>query len=566
MMNKYKILIFAALLILISSCRKDWLEVPKYGIYSSEGYIYNEESALELLNGAYANFLGREMVFTWMVIGDCMSNDSEAGGDKTGTDQEALQAYAEFRANVADGSFLDPFWRYHYSGIYRCNAAIDAFSKTTVIDDQFKTRIIAEAKFLRAEFHFRLLRVFGPIPYINELLPVEDYSKLEKKTFAEILHAIQTELEACYDELPGRFSSSFPYKYEAIEDNGRPGKDAARALLIKTLVFESSYNELIGANDPNNLYEGCENKWAKVRELADEMISNSNNYGLILEKDWNSLWRVTGENSNEIIWKINHATTGHIGTNLPGLSFNDNWWSTGTGQVRMQTFRECDSINGVSDNPLLSDGHGWGWNCPTADFESVFERNDPRRKGTIRYDGDTVTLKIAGEYVKALAKPSHTSPTGMNHRKMEMEADEMDEVDWTDGPLDLKVIRYAEVLLWGAEAHLKNGGDPSKALNYVNQVRERARNISSPASDQPANLSSLSIYDIRDERRRELAFENHRFFDLVRWGIAKDELDGFNTRKNNYTIVFEAGKHEYLPIPQFVINESKGLIQQNPNY
>ncbi len=572
MKNRIKIFISVFLTIFIyNNCQKEWLDVPSYGIYSGTGFVFDETSAIQLLNGVYSNLLGRDMNWTYFIIGDCLSDDAEAGGEGTGNDTPEFQEYCEFRS-VSAGGQLGNFWRYHYSGIYRANASINILENLDLPEDvlsqQLINRLIGEAKFLKAKFHFNLVRVFGPVPYVAELLDDPgQYAEIPRVPIADILHNIQDDLAEIYDMLPGRFSSSFPYKYQSADDNGRPGKDAARAFLIKTMVFESSYSELAGtAKDPNGFYEGCENKWAQVRQLADEMIENEDQYGIGLEPDWASLWRVAGENSDEIIWKINHAATDRVGTNLPGNSNDDTYWNVGTDIVQLQTFRDGTMVYNGSP---LSD-YGWGFNCPTQEFADMFGRDDPRFKITVVVDGDTVEVVRTTDEPDpfrrlALALPSSESPTGMNHRKCEVNKDE-NGGNFENGPLDTKVIRYADVLLWAAEAHLKAGGNQAKALEYVNRIRERARNISSPASAVPADLASITLEELYNERRRELAFECHRFFDLVRWGLAAEKLNGMQTRKGNFTIEFEAGKHEYLPIPQIAITESGGLIYQNPGY
>lgn len=113
---------------------------------------------------------------------------------------------------------------------------------------------------------------------------------------------------------------------------------------------------------------------------------------------------------------------------------------------------------------------------------------------------------------------------------------------------------------------MKAGGDPGKALNYVNQVRACACRISELVSAEPADLSSLTLEDVYDERRRELAFESHRFFDLRRWGLLEEKLDGFAVRDGLYTIDFETGKHKYLPIPEKALLETNGVVTQTPGY
>lgn len=127
----------------------------------------------------------------------------------------------------------------------------------------------------------------------------------------------------------------------------------------------------------------------------------------------------------------------------------------------------------------------------------------------------------------------------------------------SDGDINYTAIRYAEVLLWEAEA-LNELGRPAEAQAPLELVRARAR---AQAADPTTALPMITTTDqaemrqaIRHERQVELGFELHRFFDLVRWGIAADVLPGF-----------QVGKHEVFPLPQTEIDLNSALVQ-NPNY
>lgn len=554
--------------LLFTNCGKEWLKEPTlYGIYDASGFVSDEASAIQVLDGVYSNLLGRDMTWTWSVIGDCMSDDAEAGGEASGSDTPEFQAYTEFRHNAAGGQ-LETYWDFSYSGIFRANSTVITMEGTEAIDEELSKRLAAEAKFLRAHFHFNLMRIFGPVPYLDQLYDPTFYAEIPRTPIADMLHAMESDLTAIFHDLPGRASSSFDYKYDAVEGDGRPGKDAARAMLIKLLIFESSYSELAASGaDPHNLYDGCEDKWAQARTLADNMIDSAAIYGVSLEPDWASLWRVAGEGSDELIWKVNlSASMGRPGTNLPGQDLTGTYWNVGSDLMKLSTVRQAVMVvsgEGVTD-------HGWGWNCPTQNFRDMITTEDPREPITVFEDGDTIEVFRSVDVPDridrlALGYPSETSPTGYNHRKNEFILDESG-ADWSEGTLDIKKIRYADVLLWSAEANMKAGGNTAKALDYVNQIRTRARNITTPASAVPADLGSITLEDVYDERRRELAFEAHRFFDLRRWGLLNDKLNGMSVRKGKYTIAFEVGKHEYLPIPTSAIAETNGVLTQTPGY
>ena len=151
---------------------------------------------------------------------------------------------------------------------------------------------------------------------------------------------------------------------------------------------------------------------------------------------------------------------------------------------------------------------------------------------------------------------------------------------FTISSMNTVLIRYADVLLWKAEALIELGRQ-MEALPIINQIRQRAANSTGRLNN--ASIYNISQYDgsnwtqeyarqaLRLERRLELGLEGWRFFDLVRWGVAKETIDAYlaveKTRKEYLKdAIFEQGHHEYMPIPQQQINISGGLYQQLPGY
>ena len=216
---------------------------------------------------------------------------------------------------------------------------------------------------------------------------------------------------------------------------------------------------------------------------------------------------------------------------------------------------------------------GWGLNTPTYNLAAEYETGDPRKKISVVTDADTIEIDPGGAGVTILrrAAPSYASPTMMNNQKYDPEPDEWVIRSFFRGPLDIKMFRYADVLLLAAEAALEPAvNQPGKATEYVNMIRTRARN--SGNTGIPADLASVTLDDIIHERRIELAFEAHRFFDIVRWGIAYERLNGLYRATDTLgglsgsPIEFLVGRSEFFPIPDEEIILSKGAIKQNPGY
>ncbi|MGZ0017636.1 RagB/SusD family nutrient uptake outer membrane protein [Yeosuana sp. AK3] len=196
------------------------------------------------------------------------------------------------------------------------------------------------------------------------------------------------------------------------------------------------------------------------------------------------------------------------------------------------------------DNPRTGNGFGavtdWGFFAPTNDFLNAFEPNDPRLLYTIDVNRKH-SAKILGSFTEYKGND--------------------------DSPGNRVFIRYADVLLWKAEA-LNETGDNAGAINIINQIRLRARTSPTadgsvtPSGTLPDRVNSTNSTEIKDwlmlERRVELGYESQRFNDLKRWGTAKTVLTalGRNFQDNNFL----------YPIPQRDIDKSGGTITQNPGY
>ncbi|NJM14607.1 MAG: RagB/SusD family nutrient uptake outer membrane protein [Bacteroidales bacterium] len=261
------------------------------------------------------------------------------------------------------------------------------------------------------------------------------------------------------------------------------------------------------------------------------------------------IFTIEGENKGESVFEVQHY-------------YDAEWdWLTSKGNslnvfstVRSYTNEQGETV-GLG---------GWGFNCPTKDLLNEFEQGDPRLPITIGKQGDSIWAFINTKTVKVPMNFS-LSPTGMSCRKYEVHPFYY----WSkakphpdDGPTNNKMMRLADVYLMAAEAYLESGNS-AMALDYVNQVRTRARN--SGSTGVPENLTAITFQDIVHERRVELALEYGRFPDLVRWRLAEAELNG-TARSSGEAINFVAEKHEFFPIHNDNILSSNGNIKQNNGY
>ncbi len=456
------------------------LDKEPIGTLDAGSFIKTPQDALQVLNTAYQPLLinNSNNNFYW-VFGIVASDDAIAGGDGS-------------RPGIVDIDFLrhtpltqefNQFWRLNYAGIIQANTVIE---KTSGIDapESLKQRIIGEALFLRAHYHFVLAQVFGPVPLITQIQPPDEVL-VPRNTLSEIHAQIIADCEKAADFLPIQHTG---------ENTGRATRGAALALAAKTQLYQKNWQQVIAYI--------VRIKALGVYALTPDFLDN---------------FRVHAQNNSETVFEVQHNNFElGVGNNL------NQWWAS----------------NKIPD--------GYGFAEVTQSLVNAFDPDDPRLRFTIARNND--------DYFGYIWKPSFAS-TGYGIKKYLQPEAEVSQK--SDGAINYHVIRYAEVLLWEAEAQAEIG-NLTQAEQALEEVRARARaQAANPATALPpvTGLDQQSLIDaIRRERRVELAFEMHRFFDLVRWGLAAELLPDFIP-----------GKHEYFPLPQTELDLNP-MLDQNPGY
>lgn len=323
-----------------------------------------------------------------------------------------------------------------------------------------------------------------------------DVPLLTKITPPDELRVASTPRSAIYAQIIADCelaASYLPVQYGAA-DVGRATQGAAWGLAAKTSLYDKN--------------------WPKVIEYVGK-VKSLGIYSLM--PDYQDNFRENTQNNSESVWEIQHTNL-ELGV---GNSLNQ-WWAS-------KKFAE-----------------GYGFAEVTQELVDAFEPGDPRRKFTIAMNNE--------DYFGLIYKKSFSS-TSYSPRKYLQSSTEV--TAKSDGDINYTAIRYAEVLLWEAEAYteLNNITEAQKPLE---EVRARAR---AQADDPSTALPAITTTDqqemraaVRHERQVELAFEMHRFFDIVRWGIAKDLLPDF-----------QVGKHEVFPLPQTEVDLNPNM-KQNSNY
>jgi hypothetical protein len=587
------------------------LDKPPLGQLTSETFLTLPEHGVQATNATYSQLrIWGVHVFPWIGMTDIASDDATKGS--TPADAPFLLELDNLNFDAGNTAFTDT-WTAYYQGIYRANYAIEGIPTIPNMDAALQQRLTGENKFLRAYFYFFLARAYGNVPLITAPLRPGEYEQPgtpQAEVYAQIVRDLRDAIEV------------LPVRYPAAEV-GRATRGAAQGLLAQVYLYMKDY--------PN-------------AEVYARAVIDSGEYGLL--QDYGRLFTRDGENSSESLFEV-QATRLETG----GAS------------------SQYSEVQGVRGNPNL----GWGFNQPSDQLDAAFEPGDFRHGHTILFpwellpDGSglhvfaNATIDNQRYNQKAFVSPGGaggTANAGMNIRR----------------------LRYADVLLIAAEAAFRNGrtGD---AQTFLNQVRQRARgnqaatigvitediaaflathtqleesqrgvmvrrsHPNGPALGQgiesarfgfvplvqapivehldiitavdgvrvtsnaeylqaiggksigesvtldlvhvtvarqgnqwvrtrtPRSVTVSTIARLPDvtasgdallqaiwqERRVELAMEQHRWFDIIRQGRAPELMSAAGK-------TFVPGRHELYPIPQREIDLSAGLLQQNPGY
>jgi len=523
-MKKLIYIFITATMLAFTSCN-DWLLEPSPGVTKLEDFFTVGKTAIQATNGAYMPLMW-EYNYTYFpewFIGDVTSDDALKGGQSFGDMADAYD-FENFKTNSNNGYLLD-FYRTQYQGIARCNLGIQQIplmKNDSAMDARVQNRLVGELKFLRAMYYFRLVRIYGGVPLTTEPINSSNEWKKPRATTAEVYAQIISDLTEANKGL-------WKKSQYAATDLGRATKGAAQAMLLKTNLYTKSYAEA--------------KRWG-------DSIMTSNEYQLVANYADN--FTLAGENGKESVFEIQYMAdpmSDYGGSNGEG----GDGYTRGTFTVILTRSRSSKL------------GGGWGFNKPTQNLYNEYEANDPRRDATILNPKDA-EIETPSQEIYLGSRYLNRKYALMNNDNTFYVLDHA-----TRGPINNKVIRYADVLLMYAEACAETN-DLVGAKNALEQVRARARNGAAilpifPYGTYADNKTDL-IKAIRHERRVELAMEGHRWFDLCRWGVAKEIMDAYKltetTEAKAEMATFITGKHELFPIPSQEIDLNP--MTQNPNY
>ena len=498
-MKKYKILfLFLTGVFAINSCSTDDLELSDPNQITPETYFANEAQVQAAVNAAYANLQTSSLYGRMMwFINDNMSQEAmEAGGMEP---NKAVFLYFTFNSTT---NWISEYWDSCYRGINKANfvignaSIIDAIP-TSKLSNATKLKFYAEARFLRAQYYWLLVNKFGDIPLRNG--DFTERGGKPKSPKADVIKLIIEDLE---------YGSKHLLSKASEKDVGRATKGAAQAFLGKVLLYEKRYGDALTSFNKMSGYD-----------LEPNFLDN------FLEET---------ENGIESVWEVQYDLT---------LGTANKWGGNVQGQGQNHaTFRSQDY--GCID---------WSGSAPSDDLVNSFEPGDKRLNYTCYFAGDTynngTSTFDAGNFF-----------VGRGWRKYQNYYKQPNEVQ--ESGINAKVIRYADVLLMMAECeNQRPGGSQPTAVALINRVRARAGATTGGLFPLlSTTLTKAQVFEaIVQERKVELAGEQVRFDDLIRWDRAATFLAGTG---------FQAGKNELFPIPTAEISSNPNVTSadQNPGW
>lgn len=519
--------------------------------------------------------------FNLWPYGDLASDDCLKGGSgTTDTDYHQVEMFSTLTPTLGH---LDELWYRLYSAISRCNRAILSLNEygNSKLGEATTKQRLAEVKFLRAHFYYKLFTVFNKIPWIDEEVyknGTQEQTRNDALTHEQLWDKIIGDFQYAYDNLPE----------QTTDGGGRANKVAAAAYLAKCYLdraWGDGYEETTGVNFIKKDY------MQKVVDYTD-IVVRSGKYGYL--EDYGDIFLPDYKNSKESIFSIqasdykdDHTTFGRANWSN---TLNGAWsmWSCGwdfqkPSQDFVNAFKtkdglpEFDTYSETNDYPVNGQPTAQKWDprlfhtvgMPT--FPYKYEKEYTQTKANSR------TPNTYGYYTDLKCVPQRSKGETYNY-------------PWQAFAMNEYMLRYTQTMLDRAEALIELDR-LSEARTIINDIRQRAANSINKHIDYAADQCQISPYPesyfttkekarqcLRWERRLEMGQEHERFFDLRRWGLlsstlnayfekeAKDSYDGQNYAQYYKDAHFTKEKNEYMPIPYNQMFYIPGLYTQNKGY
>lgn len=529
-MNRIILFLLIATGTLFVSCSKNWVDTKPNGSPST-AYLWDGPSSVSKgINALYEQFRkeetwGRDLF--WMQLA---SDDLIVGRSKA-----TAENIKNFLCTGSEG-YITSAWQLLYWMVNKANVAIEGLPGATNITEELRSRSLGEAYFIRGFAHFWLAYMWG---HENQGVPYDDIENPEfGKRIPPQLPSVKDNYDIIAKDLQKAAELLPLFETYGPEDRGRAHKAAALGYLVKTYAYWAQFDA---------------SKWDLIPAICDR-IKNECGRALLADKatpkeNFQAVFSIDGNWSSEYIWSVTSGNQG--GSEFPGVVLENKGW-------------------GIYN--------GWGYFQPTEELYDEYEAGDPRRDVTILKFGDTFTFfgeerryastnSLSGFQIAKYMEPYSYGANG--------DASTNDKVnpngDYPTTALNLPLMRYAEILLFKAEALIQTGKS-AEAAAPLNEIRAR---VGLPPIANP------TMDDLKHERRCELACEwTDRVQDLKRWNdvatINAPQHGRIHANKTDpdspYTIeeIWPARNYTSAkiawPMPPDEINRSNGAYKQTPGW
>ena len=561
----------------LTSCN-DFLDYKPTAVVDEDKAFSDPES---MVNSAYA-MLGDcwyQFPFNLWPYGDVTSDDCLKGGSGVNdTDYHPFEVWTNLTSTIGP---LDELWYRLYAAVSRCNRALVSLEKNgnDKLGEATTRERIAEVKFLRAHFYYKLITVFRKIPWIDEEVfktNAQEQTHNDAFTYEQLFDKIIADFKLAYDVLP-----------EIQKEGGRINKIAAASYLAKCylqLAWGDGYEKTTGISHIKADY------MQKVVDYTD--VVSKSRYGYL--EDYGDIFLPEYKNSKESIFSIQCSDYKDDNTTFGrgnwSNTLNGCWgiWSCGwdfhkPSQNLVDAFKtrnglpEFDDFDKTPAHPVNGQPNTQKW--------------DPRLFHTVGMP--TFPYKYEKEYT--LTKDNSRNPSAYGYYTSLKEVPQRSKGETYNNPwqafaMNEYMFRYTDVMLMRAEALIETGR-LADAKAIINAIRQRAANSVNKHIAYAADQCEIALYPdsyfqdkatarkcLRWERRLELAMEHERFFDLRRWGIASEtlnryfktevnsEYDGTKFAQYYKDARFTPDKNEFFPVPYNQMYYIPGLYTQNNGY
>ena len=484
----------------LASCTSDLTQIPISA--STTATFYTQPNDFIQASNAVYNDL-KAYPDRQLNLSETRSDNLYAVSDGGVRDWEGINS---FHKTIAANPYVIEAWNANFNGIYRANVLLDQLKTNgkVITDAGLKTRLEAEARFLRAFYYFDLVRWFGKVPVFDKPVTANEALATPRSPVTEVYAQIISDLQFAGTNLPETYAAA---------DKGRATRYAAKAALA--LVYMTRSGPTYGIEGPGlGLSE-----WSNALTLLNEIIASSK-YSFL--PGYATIFSFTNENNAEVIFDVQYQTglSPVVGGTFAWVLVPDTWFQSQGKAVQ----------GGLTIRPVATD------------LLNAYEAKDTRKAFSIQsgyvYNGVAETQSFFKKYVDLTKVPTNR-------------------VDW---PINFIVYRYTDVLMLKAECILRGatGGTQAEVDAIVNQVRTRAGLTA---------ITNVTLTQLLKERRLEFAAEGSRWHDLVRSGQIETIISSWVTAEDVQKKMLPFQKNYIIyPIPQTELDVKPGLYTQNAGY